>query len=189
MWQKIKDYLLFTTTLIAIVLFVMLLNKCGDALNKYKIENQKDTIITHKTDTVWARDTVFSFKKIKVPVPQVDTLYKPIYVDTNDCRRIFVYKDSLVDTNLVIYYKDYIQGILRGKELSYKLKVPLRIYDSTTTIIKINPKFELYGTLMLSKGMIAPMGEIGLKRFKIGFGYNLNTKAPVGSISYKLYSK
>lgn len=187
---KIKDIALLVITLVALVLLVLMLPKC-DGFKLPNLKPNNDTIRIHTVDTLWAKDTLFKFKTIKIPVPTIvtDTLYKPIYIDSNRCNTVFVYADSLVDSNLVIYYKDYIQGILRNKDLSYKLKVPLRIYDSVTTTIIKRPTVAVYGALTLGQGIIAPGAEVGLKRFKIGLGINLITNKPIFSIGYKLFER
>lgn len=186
--EKVKSYILLFLTFVVLILIILSIKDCS-GLKEPLVPIKNDTTIIHHKDTIWTKDTIFSFKHIKIPVKQVDTVFKPIYIDTNDCKRVFVYKDSLVDSNLIIYYKDYIQGILRDKELSYKLKVPLKIYDSVIETIKIHPKFVLYGTLGIGQGIIAPGGEVALKRFKIGLGYNFQTRSYMGTLSYKLFEK
>lgn len=188
MWQKFKDYLLFGITLTALVLLILLMNKCEGNLP----DNETTTKIEYKTDTIWPDTTkIYVFKDRKVPVPVLvtDTFYK--IIDSVDCKRVYVYRDSLVDSNLVLYYKAHVQGVLRTFEPSYRLKIPLKIIDSikVTKTIKIQPKFTLDASLIVSKGMIAPMGEVSLKRFRLGLGYNLNNKSPVISASYRLFQK
>ena len=52
-----------------------------------------------------------------------------MYINTQK-DTIRVYYDTLTDANLVIMTKDTINGFLLGHNVSYKLKVPIRIIDS-----------------------------------------------------------
>ncbi len=195
--SKIKDiikYFYYIGILILVIFLILNHKSCEDKLIKELIKPSKDTIdfnIKVKSDTIYIKDTILSFKYIKIPIPKIDTLYKVVYLDSGACNRIYVYEDSLKDTNISIYYKDYIQGILRNKNISYKLKVPIKIIDSITTIITISkkPTFEFTGGFVAGKGIISPNIEIGLKRHKIGLGYNLISKSPNFSYKYTFFTK
>ena len=114
-----------------------------------KIVNPKgDTtsvkIETH-TDTIWAKDTIYSFKPKYIFLPSDSVITR----DTICTNYIKFYSDSLADTNLTIYIKDSIQGLKKYQKLDYKLKIPIKIETTLTktiTIEKYNePKFTIYG--------------------------------------------
>src|ERR1700739_2312702 len=119
MLQKIKDNLLLILVFIAIVWLSLTMKSCNQS--KIGLNEKHDTTIVHHRDTIWAKDTLFSFKNIKIPVAypvKGDTIYKPIYIDTNKFKIVQVYQDSLIDSNITLYYKDYVQGALRGEKMS-----------------------------------------------------------------------
>jgi hypothetical protein len=53
-----------------------------------------------------------------------------------DKAAVYVYQDSLSDSNLTFYITDTTAGEILSRALSYKLKVPLQIKE-TTTITKV----------------------------------------------------
>lgn len=181
---------------IILVIVILLLKECGSTIKSLVNLNKPkpDTTIIHKIDTVFAKDTIYKFKGIKVPVPYIihDTI---VNIDGKDtCTNIKVYEDSLVDKNISIYYKDYIsQGTLLGKDLEYKLKVPLRITDSITTTIKIptlyHPTFQLNAGLTAGSSLFAPTIGVSYKRHNMFVGYNLSTKQPILGYSFVLFRK
>lgn len=192
MLQKVKDYLLLALVLGLLVWIFLTMRSCEKSKIGLNMGHDTVTVIKHTTDTIFPDPKiVHDLKIVKIPYPVVDTFYKPIVLDSNACNRIYVYQDSVIDSNLVWRYKAYTQGVLRDLKSNYTLKVPLRIIDSvkvTTTIIK-RPTIEFYGGLTLGQGIIAPTAEVGLKRFKIGFGYNIQGHNYLGSVSYKIFQK
>ena len=94
--------------LIGLMIGLLLFKRCDNTITG---ENKPITVIKHSRDTIWAKDTLYKFKSIKVPVKikVTDTIYKVLPVDSSACNTVSLYKDSLIDSNIVIYYKDYIQ--------------------------------------------------------------------------------
>lgn len=110
------------------LLTILLLKQCSSPVPTL------DEAVT-KSDTVIVHDTVFPdpiinkiYVKVNGPVKEVSV----IKYDSTICRLNRVYQDSLVDSNLVVYYKDSVNGVLLDKEMAYKLKVPLKIHSTTT---------------------------------------------------------
>lgn len=163
------------------ILGLILFNKCDGTNNTVTI-----TKVKHTTDTIWAKDTLYSFKNIIIPKRIIDTIYKPIYIDSGICNTVSLYTDSLIDSNIVINYKDYVQGVMRNKEITYKLKVPLKIIDSIvvdkTQIIK--PTKGLSTSLIATNRMIAP--GIAIRHKNNEFGINLGISSPINNPSLGL---
>lgn len=164
------------------ILGLILFNKCNGINNNEIIV----TKVKHTRDTIWAKDTLYSFKNIIIPKRIIDTIYKPVYIDSGMCNTVSLYTDSLIDSNIVINYKDYVQGILRNKEITYKLKVPLKIIDSIvvdkTQIIK--PTKGLSTSLIATNRMIAP--GIAIRHKNNEFGINLGISSPINNPSLGL---
>lgn len=169
--------------LIGLIIGLLLFKRCDNTITR---ENKPITVIKHSRDTIWAKDTLYKFKSIKVPVKikVTDTIYKVLPVDSSACNTVSLYKDSLIDSNIVIYYKDYIQGVLRSKDMSYKLKVPLRIIDSIKTkeTITIKPKFNISLGSIVGVNMIAPGIKVRYKRNEFGINYNIISPIPQNGI-------
>ena len=180
---------------IILIIVLLLLRECGPAMKALiNINKPKaDTVVTHTRDTIWAKDTIYSFKKIRVPVPKIMIHY----LDTNNhnpCTNVKIYEDSLVDKNISIYYKDYVsQGELLNKELSYKLKVPLTIYDSIKTEIKIPtlypPTFQLHAGVIGGSQIFAPEVSVSYKRHTFSAAYNITNKQPIIGYKFVLFRK
>lgn len=178
-----------------LIIIILLLKECGSVVNTLIKTNKPlpDTTIIHKIDTIWAKDTIYSFKKIKVPVPYIEIQY----LDTSNkeiCTNVKVYEDSLVDKNISIYYKDYVsQGELLTKELSYRLKVPLTITNSSTTTINVPtlypPTFQLHGGLTVGSNIFSPQVSVSYKRHTLTLGYNMTTKQPIIGYGFVLFRK
>lgn len=190
-------YKLITNALIFALGFIIALLLFKSCHNTPEQQNTVIKQIKHTRDTIWAKDTIYSFKniKVKVPIKVTDTIYKSLPVDSTICKTVYLYEDSLVDTNLVIYYKDYVQGIMRDKSLKYKLKVPLKIIDSVNikeTII-IKPKFNISVGTMASVNMISPGIKFRVNRHEFGINYNIVTENPAEGIlvtwKYILFEK
>jgi hypothetical protein len=165
--------------LIGMIIGMLLFNRCQSIPQD---KSDPITIIKHTRDTIWAKDTIFSFKNIKVPikVKVTDTIYKVTPIDSTACNTVYLYHDSLVDTNIVIYYKDYVQGLLKSKDMSYKLKVPLKIIDSVKikeTII-VKPNFNLSVGSIVGPNILAPGVKVKFKKHEVGVNYNLISPTP-----------
>lgn len=169
---KIKNIAIITLFILCVILFFT--RGCG-TVKENNGEIIHDTIIIHKhsIDTVWTTKVVNKYISVfKQPI--IDT----IIID-NSQHIISTYNDSLVDTNLVIRYKDRIEGKFISKSIGYTLKHPIiTIHDSiivkiTTTIkdslVKL-PKFTIFagGIVGGNKNQLATIEPI------IGFTSNKN---------------
>lgn len=180
-----------------ILIVAILLTTCGTNLVKDLVKANKpipDTITIHDIDTIFPPKEPIQFKYIKVPTPYIvhDTIVNIEGKDT--CVNIKVYQDSLIDDNINIYYTDYVaQGTLLGKDLSYTLKVPLRIIDSQTTTIKVPtlypPTFQLGAGLTVGSNIFAPEVGVSYKRHTLSLGYNLTNKQPIAGYKFVLFRK
>ncbi len=169
--------------LIGLIIGLLLFKRCDNTIND---GSAPITVIKHSRDTIWAKDTIYSFKRIKIPVKVrvTDTIYKVLPIDSSACNTVSLYQDSLIDTNIAIYYKDYVQGILRSKDLSYKLKIPLKIIDSVKIkeTITIKPKFNISAGSIVGANMIAPGIKVGIKRHEFGINYNIISPTPLDGV-------
>jgi len=98
-------------------------------------EVKSDTVTVTKRDTIWGDTLKVVTKTIKPkPIKRYPNLLKP-------GRTWTVYKDSLVNNEVAIVVTDTVDGTIESKQISYRLKVPLRIIDSVkvtiTNIIKV----------------------------------------------------
>lgn len=182
--------------IIILIIILLLLKECRGIVNEYVNINKpttKDSII-HTTDTIWAHDTtiVFKPKKVFYPVP-ADTQWKPIYIDTSMCNRVWIIRDSVADSNVVIKNIAYVQGKLRSLQTAYKLKVPLRIIDSVKIITEIPklypPVFQIHVGTSVSSNLLAPEVGVSYKRNTFRIGYNLQNKFPTIGYSYTIFRK
>lgn len=167
-----QKYLYLIITILIICLFFTCKN---DYFNCNPATVTTDTLTTHTSDTIYQKDTIWNFK--------YKTITRPVNVYINTQKdTIRVYNDTLSDTNLVIMLKDTINGILLGQNISYKLKVPVKIIDSVfvnitkTELAKKRTKFLVgLGTsegiqnfnIAPLVGLQAPNGRIALYEYNI----------------------
>lgn len=181
--------------IILIVIILLLREGCSVYNTLLKANTLKsDTIYIHKIDTIFPPKEPIQFKEIHVPKPYFihDTIVRINGRDT--CTNIKIYEDSLIDGNINIYYKDYVaQGELLGKDLSYKLKVPLRITDSKTVTISVPtmypPVFQIDAGVIAGSNIFAPKVGVSYKRHTISAGYNLTNRQPVLEYRFALFRK
>ena len=195
--QKDKDNIFKLIKWGIILIVAILLTTCGTNLVKDLVKVNKpkpDTITIRQIDTIFPPKEPIQFKYIKVPTPYIvhDTIVNIEGKDT--CVNIKVYQDSLVDDKINIYYTDYVaQGTLLGKDLSYTLKVPLRIIDSQTTTINVPtlypPVFQIDAGIIGGTNIFAPKIGVSIKRHTVSVGYNLTNKQPVLEYRFVLFRK
>jgi len=104
------------------------------------------------------------------------------------------YTDSYKDSNLLVNINDSIIGYLTHRKVDYKLYVPLKIYDSTTTIINnkipILPKYQLKVGLTVNPRGLAPNVDLSIKRNTYSISYDPFNKIPYIGYKYTIwYSK
>lgn len=188
MFKLILDKIELICAIIIIAIIFYLGKQCGSSKTN-KILPDKVVTITNYRDTIFPKDT-FIVYKLKPSKPIHDTVEKPIYLDSTQCNRIYVYSDSVKTKEYDIYSKAHIQGILRNLNLKVKLKVPLKIHDST--IVKIDSliykpyKYEIHTGIIITPKIIAPMIDLSIDKCTYSIGYDPFNKYPVIGFKYRL---
>ncbi len=114
--------------------------------------------------------------------------------DTNMCRLIRLYVDSIVDKNINIYYQDSVQGMILGKSIVYRLKVPLEIKtthtitDSIPFPVNQSGWYAMAGLGISKTNNHAYIGVnyIGRKQFSYGIAYDVFGKSLNGFVGIKI---
>lgn len=179
-----KNILILFLILACIVL--MLSKGCHKATLKNVVKS--DTTIIHKRDTIWAKDTIF----IHRANPRlVDSIYVFDTINSILCDYIRNYKDTLEDSNMTAYTDYVVRGQLIGSGMSYKLKIPLIIYDSTKVTINTvkELKMGLYGGLETGYKSVSPYIDFKLKKLDLGISYDIYNKSPKLRIGYRIFSR
>jgi len=113
--------------IIAIGLFIFGY-QCGNNNNITSKNDSKtivDTFTIHTTDTIKPEPKILWYPS--KPKIIIDTVTKPIYLDSSDCNRIYVYEDTIRTKDYDLYSEDYTnitlkyeserQAILRGSKV------------------------------------------------------------------------
>jgi len=176
--EKLKNYIIIG---MSIALMIMLLIKGCEKPNvpskPIYIKGETTVVI----DTVNRPYEVIKFKTKYYP--KWDTAY----VDTTDKWPEFntpitrVYNDSLSDSNLTIYSKIKVFGVVKENNMSYRLKTPLEIIKTVSRVDTIKsvatPKLTVYGGLEtggnMSKFNISPFLTANVRKTSITFRYGI----------------
>ena len=130
--------------IIGSLLGCLLMKQCTPKLIS---SSSNDTLsVQSRVDTVWAERVVNHFKTIYKPIH--DTIYKidsSLGIDPEDLFFVREYNDSLVDTNQVVYSHVKTLGILEKLDISYKLKIPIRINTTNTITLDATPPYVVKG--------------------------------------------
>jgi len=177
--------------IIAIALFIFGY-QCGSNNITPKIDSK--TIVD--TFTVKTTDTIKPPAEIKwypsKPKIRIDIGSIPIYLDSNECNRIYVYNDTIKTKDYDLYRNMSLQGKLRYDSTGVKLKVPLMITNSTTVTIKKDSlithpyKYEIHAGILATPKMLAPMLELSVDNWSYSAGYDPFNKQPVIQIKYRI---
>lgn len=185
--NKINYKILFIV--LGLILIFLLGKQCGNG-SKNDLKPITDTLIINKKDTI--RDTLTVFKTKEKRVFKYETITK--YIDSTKCNNIVqyrVYKDTIRDTNIVIFNNDTVLGYITSRNLSYKLLVPIKIYDST--IVKINknipvlPKFRVQTGISGNFNNIYLNLELSNKRNNYNIYYNPLNKQILLGYKYTIF--
>lgn len=188
MFKSISDKIELICAIIIIAIIFYLGKQCGSSKLIEPIPN-KIVTITNYRDTIFPKDTVIIYN-LKPGKPVHDTIEKPIYLDSTQCNRVYVYSDSVKTKEYDIYSKAHIQGLFRNLNLKVKLKVPLEIHDST--VVKIDSlvyrpyKYEIHAGVMVGVKNIIPTVNLSIDRSTYSLGYDPFNKQPMIGFSYKL---
>jgi len=153
-----------------------------------------DTLIIHKVDTIRDTTTVFKFKTKEIPVYiEIGPTFTDIPCKVALKKRF--YADTYKDSNLVVNINDTIIGYLTHREVNYKLYVPLKIYDSTTTTITkevpklVKPKFQLRAGIVANTNSANLELDMQINKITYIGGYDpFNKRVSVG-LKYTLFTK
>lgn len=137
-----KDNIQF---LVVILLFgyIVWLQQCGPAATPSQtLQTKIDTII--RLDTQMPPNIIVQLPRQHVPEPIIiylDSSKNIVYgnqVDTTRHQKARLYRDSIADDNLTLFYTSMVDGELLQNALDYRLKVPKSI-TKTVTITKPVP--------------------------------------------------
>lgn len=170
--MKLKDYIIFTITMIVVVFFM---RKCTGA-NSTTTEIVK--VVTTHSDTI--------IKEVVKEYHTTDLKPQIIYIDTNSFKevkdtskgiKINKYNDTIRDSNVTIYFEELVNGRLLSKSTHYTLNIP----EITKTVtIEYRPKSlnELFLTANLggNKNKFSNLSAGLFFKHKNGWltGYNYN---------------
>ena len=119
--------------------------------------------------------------------------YKDDAANVLPCWKHFKYNVSPHINHIAIYTTDSIQGLLKSKALSYKLKVPLVINKTETITLEEQTKVKVYGGIELGLNPqlvnAQPFVMFNLKTQSFGYGYNVTNKSHNIKYSRLLYKK
>lgn len=133
-----KDNLQFALIL-GLFAYVIFLQQCKQGSSwSNEQEFRADTTIV--MDTILPAPVIVQLPRQAVPKPMiiyVDSFKNVVeseLIDTSKHMAAQLYKDSLEDDNLTLYYESLVDGQLLQNKLNYKLKIPKQI----TKTIRIN---------------------------------------------------
>lgn len=178
--------------ILAILLFIFGY-QCGNGniTSKNDSKTITDTLIVHTTDTIKPPAEIKWYPS--KPKIRIDTVSIPVYLDSNECNRIYVYNDTIKTKDYDLYRKSHVQGILRYDTTGVKLKVPLMVTNSTTVTIKIDSliihpyKYEIHAGILATPRMLAPVVELSIDKWSYSAGYDPFNKQPVIQVKYRLH--
>ena len=189
MLEKIKNNLSWLFIIICLIIIFFFGKSCGNK-SKEAVKTNVITIVQYK-DTIFPKDTTIVYK-LKLSKPIHDTILKLVYLDSSQCNRIYIYKDSIETKEYNIYSKAHIQGILRSLDLSVKLKVPLIIKDSVIikkdSLIFRPDKYQIQMGLLTSTKMIAPSIDLSINKCTYMIAYDPFNKQSIIGFKYRLFS-
>jgi hypothetical protein len=191
MYKRFLENSLLIFVIIGIAIVFLLGRSCGKNRDSKVLLPKIDTVVTHTIDTVFNKDTLYLNKFIFKYVPKHDTMWVPL--DSVDCNNVLTYNDTIVKKEYDLYTQTTIQGILRSQITNVKLKVPLVIYDNTSTVIKkdsiiyLPSKYSLHGGLLVSTKMLSPVIMFSTDRVTYTLGYDPFNKTPILGYSFRIW--
>ena len=187
MWEKIKDNFNLIATVLIICIVFLWGKSCGT--KEFKPEEPTVITITNYRDTIFPVDT-FKVYDIKPGKRIHDTIYKPIYLDSTQCNKVFIYSDSIKTKEYDIYTKAHVQGLFKNLNLKVKLKVPLMIKDCTIikkdSLIYRPDKYELHAGIIVGLKILSPTIDLSIDRCTYSIGYDPFNKQPIIGFKYRL---
>jgi len=123
-----KDNIQFVVILVLFAKVILLQHCQGDSARSQTEGPQLDTVIT--IDTILPPPIIIQLPRQAAPEPiiiYVDSTGNSIpkaEIDTFKHEKANLYRDSIEDDNLMLYYESTVKGKLLNNALDYKLKVP-----------------------------------------------------------------
>lgn len=175
----------FTIFALLGVIALMFLRECNGCIEYYQKPKESDTVTLTRTDTVWAKDTVYKLNTVVLPrVHDSVRIYSQKPSDSLICSYIRFYRDSLEDKNLVVFMDDSVQGLLLSRSVGYRLKVPLTINTVTDNFITTynDRKWVLRGGMETGASRLSPSLSLGAQvtvneQYTGGYRYDLLNKS------------
>jgi hypothetical protein len=189
--EKFKNYLV---GVLMVVITILLLKSGCSKPEKEIVEVEKLSI---RIDTIKEKEVLVKFKPILKPIH--DTLYIldtfTQKVDLNSLVFNREYNDSLVDSNITLYSKVKVIGILDGMDLSYKLK-PITIVKTISKIEVKNvvkpPNFSVFAGVELGGNAtafnVSPYINVNSKEYNYMYRFDLVNKTHNLGVGYRILS-
>lgn len=163
-------YLFFITyMLISILSFAMQVREFWS--NSFEHPRpQQDTIVT--IDTTPAPPIIIQMPRQATPKPiivYVDSTGRSVpkaKIDTSKHEKANLYRDSIEDENLTLYYESTVKGSLLSNALDYKLKIPKLI---TKKIEILKPVPTPVSALLLTGGVGGNVNQFSSVRLGLSF--------------------
>ncbi len=189
--EKFKSYTIIGLTVIIAIL--LLLGQCNSPKPK---EVNLEPKIVEKWDTIKVTYKVVEFKTKYKPVPTIIEDILPGEINQDSLFYVRTYNDSLWDSDITVYTKTRVIGILDKEEVSYRLKGPKYIEHTVTKteyLTKIeSPKFSIYTGIVVggnkSSFNTSPFLDINYKKATVGMSYGLLDKSIGIKVGYKIFS-
>lgn len=179
--------------------YIIFLQQCtGYRADSSTTQPKQDTIVT--IDTILPPPVIVQLPRQELPRPQIiyiDSSKNVVLskdVDTTKHSTAKVYKDSLEDENLTLYYHSMVQGELLTNNLDYRLKIPKQI---TKTIQIPKPYPVPTSALLLTTGIGGNINQfssltVGLqfvsnKGWALGYDYDVLGKTHHIKLGIKLF--
>lgn len=189
----------FKNITLTIMLGIIIILSGYISCNKPKVIKEKgESIVTHDTTVAVTPppDTIIQFKTRYFPK---EGTVKP-FVDSSKwnkdlCNFERTYTDSIPDSNVTIFTNITTIGILKSSQISYKLKVPLRIETTIrtdSTYIKTVPNkwdFLVIGGVggNPTKFNASLGGALRYNRVYYGYEYNFVDKTHNAKVGFVLF--
>lgn len=178
-----------------ICLLLLTLKACRGDFDGKTTPGDTIMVTTHTIDTIWATKVIHDLEKSNPKPSDSSKVIGPI--DSSLCNYIRVYRDSTIDSNVVIYHNDSVQGVILERHPKYRLKVPLTITHTINTektiTIDNSDKFSVYGGLEVggnkTKFEVGPYIRLNHKKLDIMYRRELIDKTHNIGLGYKIFGK
>ena len=184
--------------LVSVFLFIALTAKqCKQNTNLLELP-QQDTIVT--IDTTPPPPIIIRMPRQPTPKPiivYIDSTGRSVptaKIDTSKHEKANLYRDSIEDENLTLYYESTVKGSLLKNALDYKLKIPKLI---TKKIEILKPAPAPVSTLRLTGGVGGNVNQfssirlglhfVSAKGWAVGYDYDLLQNVHSVNIGVRLF--